>query len=142
MEYPRVLAGIALAAFALTAEPVTAHAAQAPDTATAAKTKHKSKKATTTDSANPATPTPAGTAQAPTAPKTASKTPAAVANASASDIAAAKSSGKVWVNTDSGVYHKSGRWYGKTKQGKFMSEDDAKKAGYHEAKEEIGSKKT
>ena len=76
MEYPRVLAGIALAAFALTAEPVTAHAAQAPDTTTAAKTKHKSKKATTTDSANPATPTPAGTAQAPAAPKTASKTPA------------------------------------------------------------------
>jgi hypothetical protein len=139
MEYPRALAGIALAAFALTAQPVTAHAAQAPDTTTAAKTKHKSKKATTTDSANPATPTPA---QAPAAPKTASKTPAPVANASASDIAAAKSSDKVWVNTDSGVYHKSGRWYGKTKQGKFMSEDDAKKAGYHEAKEEIGSKKT
>jgi len=142
MEYPRVLAGIALAAFSLTAESVTVQAAQAPDTTTAAKTKHKSKKATATDSASPATPTPAGTTAAPAAPKTASKTPAPVANASASDIAAAKSSGKVWVNTDSGVYHKSGRWYGKTKQGKFMSEDDAKKAGYHEAKEEIGSKKT
>jgi len=36
----------------------------------------------------------------------------------------------VWVNTDSGVYHKGGRWYGKTKAGKFMSEADAKAAGY------------
>jgi hypothetical protein len=39
----------------------------------------------------------------------------------------------VWVNTDSGIYHKSGRWYGKTKTGKFMSEAEAKAAGYKEA---------
>ncbi len=45
-----------------------------------------------------------------------------------SGIAAAQASGKVWVNTDSGVYHKSGRWYGKTKQGKFMTESEAKAA--------------
>jgi len=54
--------------------------------------------------------------------------------ASASDIAAAKASGKVWVNLDSGVYHKGGRWYGKTKNGKFMTMDEAKKAGYTAAK--------
>jgi hypothetical protein len=37
----------------------------------------------------------------------------------------------VWVNTDSGIYHKQGsRYYGKTKQGKYMSETDAIKAGY------------
>ncbi len=53
---------------------------------------------------------------------------------SASDIAAAKASHKVWVNLDSGVYHKGGRWYGKTKDGKFMTEDEAKKAGYKAAK--------
>jgi hypothetical protein len=53
---------------------------------------------------------------------------------SASDIAAAKASGKVWVNLDSGVYHKGGRWYGKTKNGKFMTVDEAKKAGYKAAK--------
>jgi len=52
---------------------------------------------------------------------------------SASEIAAAKASGKVWVNTESRVYHKSGRWYGKTKAGKFMTEADAKAAGYKEA---------
>ena len=53
---------------------------------------------------------------------------------SAPDIAAAKASGKVWVNLDSGVYHKGGRWYGKTKNGKFMTVDEAKKAGYKAAK--------
>jgi hypothetical protein len=42
-----------------------------------------------------------------------------------------KSSSIVWVNTDSRVYHKPGnRWYGKTKQGKYMTEADAIKAGY------------
>jgi hypothetical protein len=54
----------------------------------------------------------------------------AASTASDSDIAVAKTSGKVWVNLDSKVYHKSGRWYGKTKSGKFMSEDEAKAAGY------------
>jgi hypothetical protein len=40
----------------------------------------------------------------------------------------------VWVNTESGVYHKPGsRWYGKTKQGKYMTEADAQKAGYRPA---------
>jgi hypothetical protein len=53
--------------------------------------------------------------------------------ASSADIAAAKSSGKVWVNTETGVYHKSGRWYGATKKGKFMTEEEAKAAGYKAA---------
>lgn len=66
----------------------------------------------------------------------ASEIAAANTNASASEIAAAKSTGKVWVNTDSGVYHKSGRWYGKTKAGKFMTESEAKAAGYKEAKKQ------
>jgi hypothetical protein len=46
-------------------------------------------------------------------------------------------SGMVWVNTDSGVYHKEGtRYYGKTKTGKYMSEADAQKAGFRAAKNE------
>jgi hypothetical protein len=37
----------------------------------------------------------------------------------------------LWVNTESGEYHRAGtRWYGKTKQGKYMTEADAIKAGY------------
>jgi hypothetical protein len=56
--------------------------------------------------------------------------------ASDSEIAAAKASGKVWVNTESRVYHKSGRWYGKTKAGKFMTEPEAKAAGYKAAHKE------
>ena len=51
-----------------------------------------------------------------------------------SEIAAAKASHKVWVNLDTGIYHKGGRWYGRTKNGKFMTADDAKKAGYKAAK--------
>jgi hypothetical protein len=58
---------------------------------------------------------------------------AASGTASSPEIAAAQASGKVWVNTDSGVYHKGGRWYGKTKTGKFMTEAEAKAAGYKEA---------
>lgn len=46
----------------------------------------------------------------------------------------------VWVNPDSKVFHRSGSsWYGKTKQGSYMSEADAIKAGYREAKK--GSQK-
>src|ERR1039458_5564716 len=41
----------------------------------------------------------------------------------------------VWVNTTAKVYHKEGALYGKTKHGKFMTEEDAKQAGYKAAKE-------
>jgi hypothetical protein len=85
--------------------------------------------------ATPADPTPpTGVAPPPTpAPeKSASKTKSS-GTPSAQEIAAAKASGKVWVNTETGMYHKSGRWYGKTKTGKFMTESDAKAAGYKEA---------
>src|SRR5271169_5534883 len=38
--------------------------------------------------------------------------------------------GEVWVNTDSRVYHCPGtRWYGKTKQGTYMSETQAQAQG-------------
>jgi hypothetical protein len=97
----------------------------APDSGTAS-----SKKITTPKKAD-ATDKSATADDSPTPP------PAAPANASASKTAAAhqappaNSAGMVWVNTDSGIYHKPGtRWYGKTKQGKYMTEADAIKAGY------------
>jgi len=88
----------------------------------------KAQASSTTSAAKPAAQ--AGPSATPAA-KTATK--AAAGAPSSQDIAAAKASGKVWVNTDSGVYHKSGRWYGKTKSGKFMTEAEAKAAGYKEA---------
>jgi hypothetical protein len=68
--------------------------------------------------------------------KTASPTPAPVANQpQAPANTGAPGNGQVWVNTDSHVYHKAGsRFYGKTKQGKYMSEADAIKEGDHAAK--------
>jgi hypothetical protein len=58
------------------------------------------------------------------------------------EIADAKAKGLVWVNTSTKVYHKEGRFFGKTKHGKFMTEADAQKAGYREAKEGPAKKKT
>jgi hypothetical protein len=69
----------------------------------------------------------------PAAPKATTK---AAGAPTSQEIAAAKASGKVWVNTESGVYHKNGRWYGKTKNGKFMTEAEAKAAGYKQAHRE------
>jgi hypothetical protein len=60
---------------------------------------------------------------------------------SAQDIANAKSQGSVWVNLNTRVYHKGGDLYGKTKHGKFMNEDDAKKQGFREAEEPKTAKK-
>ena len=70
-------------------------------------------------------------AKSSTAKKTVSATPAPTSQ----EIADAKAKGMVWVNTSTKVYHKEGAFYGTTKKGKFMAEDDAKKAGYKAAKE-------
>ena len=57
------------------------------------------------------------------------------------EIADAKAKRLVWVNTSTHVYHRDGSFYGKTKHGRFMTEDEAQKAGYRAAKTSGGSKK-
>lgn len=94
-------------------------------------------------SVGPATaaPSAAKAPEAPAAPAEKPKTPPAAkshdsAKSSTTEARVPPEKGMVWVNTSSKVYHKEGdRWYGKTKEGKFMTEADAIKAGYHASKE-------
>ena len=85
-----------------------------------------------------------GAAPAKDAAKTAKKAPAPVTPPpTAAEISDAKAKSLVWVNLGSGVYHMSnGEFYGKTKRGKFMSEADAKKAGYRVAGQGAVKKKS
>jgi len=94
-------------------------------------------------SVGPATGAPAAAkaAEPPAAPAEKPKTPSATkshdgAKSSTTEARVPPEKGTVWVNTSTKVYHKEGdRWYGKTKEGKFMTEADAIKAGYHASKE-------
>jgi hypothetical protein len=138
--------------FAQTATtPAASSTTQTPSTKTTTKSKSK-KKAAATSTAAPAASTTAAPAAAPAkaaapaasaapaAPATTTKTAAKSTSApkaapTASDIADAKSKGMVWVNLNTKVYHPSGdKEYGTTKNGKFMTEADAKAAGNRAAK--------
>jgi hypothetical protein len=89
-----------------------------------------------------------GTASAPAAQPTSRPAPAPPAAAPASPASTSARTpsvsttsqqppvkGMVWVNLSTKVFHREGdRYYGNTKNGKFMTEDEAVKAGYREAK--------
>jgi hypothetical protein len=50
--------------------------------------------------------------------------------------------GMVWANVKSGVFHREGEhWYGKTGHGKFMTEAEARRAGYRPAEEGTAGQK-
>jgi Ni/Co efflux regulator RcnB len=90
--------------------------------------KHSKKKATTTATSTAGTNSTASAS--PTKPAKGVPTPQAAQ-------AAGGGAGKVWVNTETHVYHKEGsKWYGRTKKGKYLSEQDAINEGDKAAKNE------
>jgi hypothetical protein len=82
----------------------------------------------------PATP-PAPKPVTPAAATTAATPAAGRATGAATPAQVPPVKGMVWVNLSTKVFHREGdRYYGNTKDGKFMTEADAVKAGYREAK--------
>lgn len=143
----RLVLPLILASFLLvTISPSALHAqntqTQSQSTTTKAKNKKKSRKTKKSEAENSAAEANSSTnaASSSTTPAESSHTAAKsershATSASSVHAQTPPSPGMVWVNTETGVYHKSGsRWYGKTKQGKWMTEADAQKAGYKSAK--------
>jgi pyruvate/2-oxoglutarate dehydrogenase complex dihydrolipoamide acyltransferase (E2) component len=82
-----------------------------------------------------AKPTPKKAKPTPRARPAASPSPAGRAiDEAANPPAPGGGHGQVWVNPETGVYHRTGsRFYGTTRKGKYMTEQDAIQAGYKPA---------
>lgn len=91
-------------------------------------------KASKTAAAAAPAPAPAASNPAPAATTAAPAHASKPSAGSSTNVAAAPGGGPglVWVNSATNVYHCSGsRYYGKTKEGKYMTEAQAKSAGAH-----------
>jgi hypothetical protein len=90
-------------------------------------------------------PAPAEAPKATAKPATPSETPKAAkptVGKAPEEAATPPAKGMVWVNLKSKVYHVEGdRYYGKTKSGEWMTEDEAIKKGYRKSKQETKTKK-
>src|SRR4029453_16755114 len=82
-----------------------------------------------------ATPTPKKVKPKPTPrPAVSPASAGRVAEEAATPPAPGGGHGQVWVNPETGVYHRTGsRFYGTTRKGKYMTEQDAIQAGYKPA---------
>ena len=82
-----------------------------------------------------ATPTPKKAKPKPTPRPAVSPSPAGRAiDEAANPPAPGGGHGQVWVNPETGVYHRTGsRFYGTTRKGKYMTQQDAIQAGYKPA---------